>query len=217
MRPSQLRYTVRWMIFPASIIGLYVAAINWVVTARSAIYVGMAGGPRTAHWTYYDMWDGSGRMVVRNHITGKTTRITVTRPATTAGLCRVWWPAAARGFLTLLALAIALTRTGQWFIAELPLPQMTTRRWMIAVAVLGTEGGLIMSTIRSSGVHPRLIQWTQILIILVGLHAVAFLPVGVAVLYRYVRHRQPRDDPETVMGSSIVQCKEGGSSRYSQA
>jgi Na+/serine symporter len=141
----------------------------------------------------------------------------VTRPATTAGLCRVWWPAAASGFLTLLALAIALTRTGQWFIAELPLPQMTTRRWMIAVAVLGTEGGLIMSTIRSSGVHPRLIQWTQILIILVGLHAVAFLPVGVAVLYRYVRHRQPRDDPETVMGSSIVQCKEGGSSRYSQA
>ncbi len=36
MRRSQLRFTVRWLIFAASIIGVDVAAINWLVTAKSA-------------------------------------------------------------------------------------------------------------------------------------------------------------------------------------
>jgi hypothetical protein len=31
---------------------------------------------------------------------------------------------------------------------------MTTRRWLITVTVLGTEGGLIIDTMRSSGVDP---------------------------------------------------------------
>jgi hypothetical protein len=199
MQQSQLRFIVRWLIFAAMVIGTDVAAIYWVVNARSAIRSGIGGGPYTAHTTWYEMYDGSAVVVVRNYVTGKTTGTAVRRPATTAGLCRVWWPAVASGFLTLLALAIALTRTGRWFIAELPLPQMTTRRWMIAVAVLGIEGGLVITTMRNSGVDPLRTQWAPILINLFGLHALAFLPPGVALLYRYARRRQSRDNPETTM------------------
>jgi hypothetical protein len=199
MRPSQLRFRVRWLIFAASIIAMDVAAITWVVNARSAFGPGVGGGPFTAHWTWYEMYDGSGLFVVHNDVTGKTTRRTVTSPATTMGLCRVWWPAPASGFLTLLALTITLTRTGRWLIAEVPLPHMTTRRWMIVVAVLGTEGGLVICTMRNSGVDPLLTHWTPVLIRLFGLHALAFMPAGVALLFRYVRRQQSRDVPEIVM------------------
>jgi hypothetical protein len=49
MRPSQLRFTVRWLSFAALIIGMDVAAIHWVVNARSASTGGIGGGPHTAH------------------------------------------------------------------------------------------------------------------------------------------------------------------------
>ena len=52
---------------------------------------------------------------------------------------------------------------------------------------------------RNSGVDPLRTQWFPILIYLIGLHALAFLPVGVALLYVYARHRQSRDHPETTM------------------
>jgi hypothetical protein len=195
MRPSQLRFTVRWLIFAASVIAMDVAAINWVVEARSYSLGGMGNGDVA----YNTMYDETLVKVVSNNLTGKTISTTVIRPATTAGLCRVWWPAAASGLLTLLAAAIAFTRTGQWFIANLRLPQMTTRRWMIAVAVLATEAGLVIGTFRNSGVNLLLTQWTPILISLVSLHALAFMPVGVALLYRYVRRRRFRDDTEKLV------------------
>ena len=100
----------------------------------------------------------------------------VARPATTAGLCRVWWPAAASAFLTLLALAIALSRTGQWFIAELPLPQMTTRRWMMAVALLGLEFGLINAGASGMGHKPTVSDW------LVSMGFVCWIEVLIAIL-----------------------------------
>ena len=154
-----------------------VAAITWVVNTRSAFTAGMGGGSRTAHWTFYDMYDGSGRFDVHNYMTGETTRRTVTRPATTAGLCRVWWPAAASGLLTLLAFAITLMRTGQWLVAAGALAQMTARRRMIVVAVLGTESGMVICTMKISGVDPLLTPWLPILIRLLGLHVLALMPV----------------------------------------
>jgi hypothetical protein len=199
VRPSQLRFRERWLIFAALVIGIDMAAIYWVVEARSDfIFGGGAGGvgPYYLFTMNYGMYDGSSVTTVHNYVTGKTTR-TVTRRASTAGLCRVWWPAAVSRLLTLLALAVALTRAGQRFIATLPLPQMTTRRWMIAVAVLGTECGLVITTMRNSGVNPLRTQWVPILINLIGLHTLAFLPVGVALLYWSARHWHSRDDPET--------------------
>jgi hypothetical protein len=130
------------------------------------------------------MYDGSQLLIVRNLLTGVTISTVTRRPATWDGLCRVWWPAAASGVLTLLAIATALTRPGRSAVAAIRIPRMTTRRWLIVVAVLGTEGGLIVNTLRSSGVDPMHARWTPILIRLALLHVVAFMPVGVVVLYR---------------------------------
>jgi hypothetical protein len=176
MRRPQLRFTVWWLIFAASIIGMDVAAINWVVTAKSAITARMDRGPNTARWTYYHMYDGSVRIVVNDYVTGRTIGPMVARPATTAGLCRVWWLGAASAFLTLLALAIALSRTGQWFIAELPLPQMTTRRWMMAVALLGLEFGLINAGASGMGHKPTASDW------LMSIGFVCWIEVLIAIL-----------------------------------
>jgi hypothetical protein len=44
VRPSQLRFRERWLIFAALVIGMDMAAINWVVEARSANIGGMGGG-----------------------------------------------------------------------------------------------------------------------------------------------------------------------------
>jgi hypothetical protein len=63
MRRSQLRFTVRWLIFAVSIIGMDVAAINWVVTAKSAITARMDRGPHTARRTYYHMYDNRRRLL----------------------------------------------------------------------------------------------------------------------------------------------------------
>jgi hypothetical protein len=197
MMMTRLGFAVRWMMFAAAIIGTDLAAVNRVVKARSYLAAGAGSGPMTALRSHHTKYDGSEVLVVRNHLTGVTIT-TVTRPATGLGLCRVWWPAVAGGFLTLLALVTALTRTGRWLIAAIPIPRMTTRRWLIAVAVLGTEGGLIIGTLRSSGVDPLYVRWTPILVYLAVLHALAFMPVGVALLYRHVRDRQFQNDPESV-------------------
>src|SRR5271155_3465536 len=88
MRPSRLRLTVRWLrwlMFAAAIVGMDLAAIYWVVEAKTSIIGGLGGGPWTAHWMSYSMYDGSGGMIVHNYVTGKTTT-TVGRPATPEGL-----------------------------------------------------------------------------------------------------------------------------------
>ena len=200
IRPSQLRSTTRWLILAAAIIGMDGAAIYRVVTARSTLRGGgLSSGPYTALASYYIRADEALVVVVRNFATGKTTGPTVIRPPTARGLCRVWWPAFTGGFLTLLALAIASTRKGRRFVSAFPLPRMTTRRWMIAVALIGTEGGLILSTMRYAGVDPLTTPWTPILVYLVGLHALAFLPVGITMLHRFVRRQRPREDPGAAM------------------
>jgi hypothetical protein len=187
MQPSQLQATGRWLIFTAMVAGMNAAALYWVVTARSTWIDGIGSGPRQAYCTYYTMYDGSVMYVVRNHVTGAVKGPIVVKPATPAGLCRVWWPAVAGGLLNLLAFSIVLSRRGRRLIAEFPLPRMTTRRWMIVVAVIGTECGLVISMLRNRGIDPLSTPWTPIFVYLVGLHAMAFLLAGMALLYRFAR------------------------------
>lgn len=59
---------------------------------------------------------------------------------------------------------------------EFSLPRMTTRGWMIAVAVIGIEAVLIIDATRFFGVDPRASRWPPILIYVAGLLTLAFLP-----------------------------------------
>ena len=197
MRPSRVRVTAGWLGFSALIVGMDLAAVNAVVKARSFMSAGVGGGPSTRHTSYHEKYDGSAIQIVRNSPAGTTT-VTVMRPATTAGLCRVWWPAVVAALLTLLAVALARTDAGRRFIAESPLPHMTTRRWMIVTAVLGIEGGLVISRLKDTGVDPRHAQWTPILIGLAILHALAFAPAGLALLHHRLRRDRPDARPAAV-------------------
>jgi hypothetical protein len=185
------------MILAALILATDLAAVRWVVKARSYLDAGVGGGPMTAIRSYHAKYDGSKVLLVSNRLTGVTIT-TVVRPPTRLGLCRVWWPAVASGLLTLLTLVIPLTRTGRWFVQAIPIPRMTTRRWLIAIAVMGTEGGLIIGTLRDTGVDPLYARWTPILLWLIVLHTLAFMPVGIALLYRYARDRRFQNEPESL-------------------
>ena len=177
MRPSHLQLTVRWLILAAWIAGLDAAAINWTITAREGVSRVLEAARVPPHLRGLTKgYDGSVVVVVRNHPTGKTVKRLILHPPTAVGLCYVWSPSVAGGLLTLLALALAATRNGRRLIVEFPLPRMTTRRWMIAVAVIGIEAGLIIGVTRSLGVDPRSSRWPPILIYLAALPTLAFLP-----------------------------------------
>jgi hypothetical protein len=132
------------------------------------------------------MYNGSRVVPIYNPATGKMGLRTVVGP-TTLGLCRVWWPAVTAPVATLLALVLALTSTGQWLIAEMPMPRMTTRRWLFAVGVLAAELGLVIGPLKDSGVDPMNAAWTQITIYLIVIHAIAFVPVWIALFYRHAK------------------------------
>ena len=97
-------------------------------------------------------------------VTGKTTVLGI-HPPTAMGLCYVWWPSVAGGFITLAILALAATRNGRRLIGEFPLPRMTTRRLMIAAAVIAIEAVLIINVAKSNRMtwdfrnHRRLSRW----------------------------------------------------------
>jgi hypothetical protein len=179
-----MRFSLRWSLFAITIIGMDLAAVAWAVKARSWKMGGSGGGPLTASWAVYGKYDGSAVREVSNYLTG-TRSVVVIRPATPLGLCRVWGPVVASVGLTLLALKVARTDAGRRFIEALRPPRMTTRRWMITVAVLGIELGLVISTLKSSGVDPVYALWVPIMAALVALHTLAFMPVGIALLYRH--------------------------------
>jgi hypothetical protein len=176
MRPSHLQLTVRWLIFVAWIAGIDAAAINWTITAWDIdMRVGTRGGSHTARWSFHDRPDGSAVRVVRNFVTGSSTT-TMIRPPTAVGMFLTWSPASAGGVLTLLAVALAATRNGRRLIVEFPLRPMTTRRWMVALAVIGIEVWLINGAMSYLVRHPRSSLWPPILIYLASLHTLTFPP-----------------------------------------
>lgn len=200
--PSRERYLARWAMITASILAIDGAVTLWIVVARSVLAGdgGVGGGSNTSYCTHYRMYDDSSVLIVQDFTTGKSTRI-LTSPATAVGLRRVWWPAVPAGILTLSGLALASTHRGRRYVAGFPTPRMTTGGLMIAVAVLGTEGGLAIRTLESSGIRGLLFpRWelTPILVDQLLLHALAFLSVGVALLVRLVQRRRSLAPPDAV-------------------
>ncbi len=189
----------RWLAFAAVIIALDVQFAQWVIANRSTKVFDARSITASYRNIYYGMLDGSRHHLVFDGMTFNIISLTMTHPPTKLGLWRVWWPAVAGGFLTLMAIAFARTRTGRWIISEIPLPRMTTRGSLIAVAILGTEGGLIVGTMRDSGIDPLRESWVPILVGLVILHAVAFMPAGIALLFRFLKNRRPKADRSTVI------------------
>jgi hypothetical protein len=175
VRPTLPQFTARWLILVAWVVGLDAAAIHWTITARKPIktkaYV-VTGGVYPTNYTWYD---GSQVTVYEYGFTRKTS-VDWTHPPTATGLCYVWWPALAGGFITLEALALAATHNGRRLIAEFPLPRMTTRRLMIAVAVIGIEAALIINVTRKLGGDPRSSIWPPIVFCLAVPPTLVFLP-----------------------------------------
>jgi hypothetical protein len=179
LRSSRLRLTVRWTILLAWVVGLDAAATNWTLAATKRRPVIMfANGD--VHRTNYRGFDGSQVIAYSEHMTGKTT-ILGKLPPTATGLCYVWWPGVAGGFITLAILGLAATRNGRRLIEEFPLPRMTTRRLMIAVAVIAIEAVLIINVAKSNRVnwdfrnYRRPSPWPPLLIGLVAPPTVVLL------------------------------------------
>ena len=141
--------------------GLDAVAINWTITARKPALIGRVGGGGY-DYSHYRGYDGSEASISRNQKTGKTT-VRSDHPPTATGECYVWWPSVAGGIITLVVLALAATRNGRRLVAEFPLPGMTTRRLMIAVAVIGIEAVLIINVTGKLGGNPRSSRWPPIL------------------------------------------------------
>jgi hypothetical protein len=174
VRPSHLQLTIRWLILAAWVTGLVAAATNWTIAARALIPMGGVGGG-DGEFSFYSGYDGSRMTVSRDYVTGMT-RVHWSHPPTATGLCYVWWPSVAGGIITLVVLAPAATRNGRRLIAEFPFPPMTTRRLMIAVAVIGIEAVLIVSATRNFGGNPRSSRWPPIVFCLAVPPTLVFLP-----------------------------------------
>ena len=150
LRPSRLQLTVRWTILLAWVVGLDAAATHWTLAATKRVVrkgLGNGEGHRRHHFGY----DGSQVTVYSEHMTGKSI-IEAKRPPTAAGRRYVWWPSVAGVVVTLATLALAATHNGRRLIAEFPLRGMTTRRLMIAVAVIGIEAVLVINVAKSNRV-----------------------------------------------------------------
>ena len=137
MRSSHLQLTVQWLILAAWLIGIDAAATNWTIRARKPIVTRMYT-VNGAGYYLHEGYDGSRVVVMRSR--GKST-VQSTEPPTAMGLCYVWCPAIAGGFITLMALALTATRKGRGLIAEFPVLRRTARRWIIAAAVNLSDRG----------------------------------------------------------------------------
>jgi hypothetical protein len=179
LRPSRLQLTVRWTILLAWVVGLDAAATNWTLAVTKRVVLqGLSNGDvsRRNHFGY----DGSVVAVGTENLTGRVF-IVSKRPPTAKGLCYVWWPSVAGGTITLVVLALAATRNGRRLIAKFPLPRMTTRRLMIAVAVIGIEAALIINIAKSLndphsflGIRGKS-QWPPIIICLAAPPTLVFI------------------------------------------
>lgn len=198
MRTSGVRPIVRWLMIASAIIAIDLAATLWTVVAKTVSPFAVGSGPSRAYRIYYPLIDDSCVVITRDSMTGKTLGRTVIRPATAAGLCRVWWPAVVTGLLTLTGLALASTLGGRRFVAEFPMPRITTRRLMIAVAVMGADLGWVLRMRYSFLVGIFYGRWTPDLVDMLIVHTLAFVAAGVALLFSCVRRRRSPDPPESV-------------------
>jgi hypothetical protein len=154
-------------------VGLDAAATNWTLAAtKRVVRNGLANGDvsRRNHFGY----DGSVVAVGTENLTGRVF-IVSKLPPTAKGLCYVWWPSVAGGTITLVVLALAATRNGRRLVAEFPVPRMTTRRLMIAVAVIGIEAVLIINVTGKLGGDPRSSGWPPIVFCLAVPPTLVFL------------------------------------------
>ncbi len=198
MRTSRVRSFERWRMIAASIIAIDVAAILWVVVARSVGFDPIGGGPLDGYGWYFRMSDGSFNVISYDYSTNKTIGRTVIFPAPPGGSYRVWWPAFAAVPLTLLGLALASTRGGRRIFTRLPVPQITTLRLMTAVAILGADLGWVLRTMESPWACLLSDGGPLVFVDLVSVHALAFMGFGVALLFNLGRRRPSPNDPETV-------------------
>jgi hypothetical protein len=175
VRPTRRQLTAGWLILVAWIAGVDAAAIHWTIWARKPFKTKVYFSTGGQHPTNYSWHDGS-QVNVYKYSYSRKTRVERTHPPTATGLCYVWWPAIAGGFITLEALALAPTRNGRRLIAEFPFPRMTTQRLMIAVAVIGIEAVLIINVTRNLGGDPRSSPWPPIVFCLSVPPTLVFLP-----------------------------------------
>jgi hypothetical protein len=162
-------------------IDFFAIKATWQAMSRPEAGIGNGRNGRSYYTSQY--LDGRIESVVRDYRTGVEIR-TITRPATLKGRIKVWWPVFSSLALTWLAIWFARTVMGRRLLRSLRPPRMSTRGWMIAVAILGIEGGLIVTTLRDSGIRPERADWVPILLYLAIVHGVAFLPVFVVLFHR---------------------------------
>ncbi len=180
----------RWMLLVSLLAWIDLVAVRTTWRAATIPHGGIGGGPLNHQWTTHAYVDGRIESVIVNRITGVVLRRTLTREANLEGYIKVWWPVfAGLGFTWLTLWFVLMTDEGQGLFQAVRLPRMSTRGWMFMVAVLGIEGGLIVTTLRDRDIRPERADWVPILLYLAIVHALAFLPVFVVLIHRALAAR----------------------------
>ena len=170
--------------------GLHAAAINWTITARKPRH-GFPGSAGVAMIIAI-----TAGMMGPKRVSPVTRR--PARPQSVGSIHRPRWGAAMSGGPHSPAASLPWWRSrwrrpanGRRLIAEFPLPRMTTRRLMIAVAVIGIEAVLIINVTGKLGGDLRSSGWPSIVFCLAVPPTLVLLP-ACGVLDREEPKRAPR-------------------------
>lgn len=183
---------IRWLMIAVVILGIDLGAVALTLRAIDRPTGGIGGGPFSQYSIIQQYPDG--RIVSEVWDWRRKIRIsrTVTRPATWAVQVLVWSPIPAAGALTLAVLKMHRSKSVRQLVRDVRVPRISTRGLMFLVTAVGVEGGLIVGTMRYSGHNPEKANWYEIGLGLLILHAVAFLPAGLAVAWREIKVRRLR-------------------------
>jgi hypothetical protein len=107
MRILIARFTVRRMMVGTAIIAINLAAVSAILPTYREKWWNPGTGAIKAYKTMGSRPDGSTWLVSYNTVTGYPMRSVMVRPPTLRGLMRVWWPLAASGSISLMALMTA--------------------------------------------------------------------------------------------------------------
>ena len=188
---------IRWLLVATLLAGVDLAAIRHsreamhrvIFETRNAHRTIKGGGPLPSLERELGYQNGRVERILTGLTTGVVSRATIS-PPTPLGFVWVWWPVAAASIFTMMAISFARSNRGRRLIRAVRLPRISTRGLMFLVAALGVEGGLVVSTMRDSGVNPEHANWAPVLLHLVALHAAAFLPAGIAAGCRGISARR---------------------------